>query len=39
METNRKDEFDKFMKALENAGILKGWTEFMEQKESKGSNS
>ena len=27
------DELDEFMKQLENAGILSGWTEFMKEAE------
>ena len=27
------DEFDRFMTALEDAGILTGWTEFMNKKD------
>lgn len=30
------DELDEFMKELENAGILSGWTQFMKKEDAKG---
>lgn len=30
------DELDEFMKKLEDAGILSGWTQFMNEKDADG---
>lgn len=34
-EGKQRDEFDEFMTALENAGILRDWTDFMKKEEEK----
>lgn len=33
------DELDEFMKKLENAGILSGWSQFMKEEDTGGQRS